>query len=606
MEADVPQNKMSTVAGIFSTPLPRRLRPWVVPASAFALCAWLMIHFWGFAMDDPWITFRYARNLVQGEGLCFNPGERLEGYSNFLWVMVCAVFERLRLDPFDFTRAAGFAALLAALGVVGRIEWRVRQDEFVSRSGPVRDAATLSRVLPAGVLGWGGMLYLAGSPQAAVWAISGMETPFYLLAVALTWLCAGEAWGAAEKRPAWAWSLAAAACALAAALLRIDGFVIAGILLAFVGWEWFRGRRPAHPRPILIAAAGFALAYLAYTLWRWNYFGELLPNTARAKTTGPFAERMRAGALYLWDWLGRGGGVALIVALLGGLGAIRALGRLANAAEDEEDCVFADDGHAFWKRRDAWPGDQKAKPLHLHPAPIRSAPPTPGLSLLCLAGWGSAGHVAWILWTGGDWMPAARFLVPALGFIGVLAAAGLRHWRAAGCLGGLLAVVLALGIAWNIRQGHKKDVTLQWCLDKAREETLWQPLREIGRWVGDTAPPDAVLAATEAGIVPYYSRLAFIDMFGLVDRHIAALPGGLHGKWDARYVLERRPRYILLCVADDEETSPTAQRHRGAWPADEQMLRQAEFSRDYAPLRSWPRSLPPPHTYQMILFERRF
>jgi hypothetical protein len=603
MEADVPKEKMNTLAGIFSTPLLHRIRPWVVPASALALCAFLMIRFWGFAMDDPWISFRYARNLAEGEGLCFNPGERLEGYSNFLWVLVCAVFERLRLDPFDFTRAAGFLAMLAALGVVGRIESRIRREEGNNLRRLGRGPIPSSLISPAGLLGWGGMLYLALSPQAAVWAISGMETPFYLLAVVLSWWCAGEAWGAAERRTAWVWSLAAATAAFLAALLRIDGFLIAGILLVFAAWEWFRGRRPAHPRSILTVAAGFALAYLVYTFWRWNYFGELLPNTARAKTTGPMAERLQAGALYLRDWLGNGGGLALIVALLGGIGAIRMFRSSGNDNDDEADSVIAKEGQAFWKRRDAWPGDQKpTKPLQL---PRKHAqPPTAGFSLLCLAGWGSAGHVAWILWTGGDWMPAARFLVPGLGFIGILAAAGLRRWRAAGCLGTVLAFALVLGIAWNIRQGHTKDATLQWCLEKAREETLWQPLREIGRWLGDTAPPDAVLAATEAGIVPYYSRLAFIDMFGLVDRHIASLPGGLHHKWDARYVLERRPRYILLCVVEDAETTPGAR--RGAWPPDEQMLRQPAFVRDYEPKRTWPRAFPSPHSYQMILFERRF
>ncbi|MCL2825764.1 MAG: hypothetical protein FWD57_17365, partial [Polyangiaceae bacterium] len=38
--------------------------------------------------DDAFISFRYARNLVMGHGLVFNPGERVEGYTNFLWTML--------------------------------------------------------------------------------------------------------------------------------------------------------------------------------------------------------------------------------------------------------------------------------------------------------------------------------------------------------------------------------------------------------------------------------------------------------------------------------------------------------------------------------------
>ena len=40
--------------------------------------------------DDAYISFRYAENLVRGEGLVYNPGERVEGYSNLLHVLISA------------------------------------------------------------------------------------------------------------------------------------------------------------------------------------------------------------------------------------------------------------------------------------------------------------------------------------------------------------------------------------------------------------------------------------------------------------------------------------------------------------------------------------
>jgi hypothetical protein len=43
---------------------------------------------WG--LDDAYISYRYAENLVRGEGLVFNHGERVEGYSNFLYVLAVA------------------------------------------------------------------------------------------------------------------------------------------------------------------------------------------------------------------------------------------------------------------------------------------------------------------------------------------------------------------------------------------------------------------------------------------------------------------------------------------------------------------------------------
>jgi len=46
------------------------------------------IHSWG--NDDSYIGYRYARNLVEGKGLVFNPGERVEAYSDFLHVLMVA------------------------------------------------------------------------------------------------------------------------------------------------------------------------------------------------------------------------------------------------------------------------------------------------------------------------------------------------------------------------------------------------------------------------------------------------------------------------------------------------------------------------------------
>src|SRR5947208_12083 len=53
-----------------------------------------------FLCDDAFISFRYARNFARGHGLVFNAGfERIEGYSNFLWVLILAAFQFLGVPP---------------------------------------------------------------------------------------------------------------------------------------------------------------------------------------------------------------------------------------------------------------------------------------------------------------------------------------------------------------------------------------------------------------------------------------------------------------------------------------------------------------------------
>jgi arabinofuranosyltransferase len=61
--------------------------------------------------DDAFISFRYGRHLAEGEGLVWNPGEYVEGYTNLLWTLVLAVIEKLEADPVLASQALGLASL---------------------------------------------------------------------------------------------------------------------------------------------------------------------------------------------------------------------------------------------------------------------------------------------------------------------------------------------------------------------------------------------------------------------------------------------------------------------------------------------------------------
>ena len=91
------------------------LLPWL-------LLAWLAEAAW-FLTDDAFISFRYARNLLEGNGLVFNPGERVEGYSNFLWVLELAALwgafglrpEQVAPKPGNDRAASGRASMSPAV-----------------------------------------------------------------------------------------------------------------------------------------------------------------------------------------------------------------------------------------------------------------------------------------------------------------------------------------------------------------------------------------------------------------------------------------------------------------------------------------------------------
>jgi hypothetical protein len=63
--------------------------------------------------EDAYITFRYSKNFAEGTGPVFNPGERVEGYSNPVWMAGIAGASLPGLDMAFFSRMAG--ALFSSL-----------------------------------------------------------------------------------------------------------------------------------------------------------------------------------------------------------------------------------------------------------------------------------------------------------------------------------------------------------------------------------------------------------------------------------------------------------------------------------------------------------
>jgi hypothetical protein len=61
------------------------------------LFVWNSLYYSPWTVDDAYISLRYAQNLLDGQGLVYNPGERVEGFSNFSWVILAASIMRLGL-----------------------------------------------------------------------------------------------------------------------------------------------------------------------------------------------------------------------------------------------------------------------------------------------------------------------------------------------------------------------------------------------------------------------------------------------------------------------------------------------------------------------------
>ena len=102
----------------------RRYWP-VVVATALLVPHALMFDF---VNDDAYISFRYAQNLAEHGQLVFNLGERVEGYTNFLWTVLLAGLLKLGLLPEVWSRVLGTAAAIGTLFVCARASRWLRQD----------------------------------------------------------------------------------------------------------------------------------------------------------------------------------------------------------------------------------------------------------------------------------------------------------------------------------------------------------------------------------------------------------------------------------------------------------------------------------------------
>ena len=92
-----------------------------------------------FVIDDAFISFRYAQNLNDGHGLVFNPGERVEGYSNLLWVLLTAFGMKLGLTRLLWARILGTGAMAGVLALAPGIVriLAARATEFSAAPGRV-------------------------------------------------------------------------------------------------------------------------------------------------------------------------------------------------------------------------------------------------------------------------------------------------------------------------------------------------------------------------------------------------------------------------------------------------------------------------------------
>ena len=262
------------------------------------------------------------------------------------------------------------------------------------------------------------------------------------------------------------------------------------------------------------------MAFGLHLAWRFAYYGELAPNTARVKVELG-AMTTERGIKYVGTFLASY--PAVLVAL--------ALGLI---------------GPRPGSRSGSHPGSHPAGPL-------------------AAAAWATClGYAAYSVLVGGDFMAMGRFLVPALPFAALLAALGIARAgtrRAVPAVGAMLALSLLGAFDRHVvPRAWREALWFRWsAANYLTEHEQWHWMKEeAARWAvlglalaRHTERGEALICGT-IGAVGYHSRLCIHDPFGLVNRE-AFNPGegeperrspGHHRRIPFATFMQHSPEYL--------------------------------------------------------------
>jgi hypothetical protein len=454
-------------------------------------------------IDDAFITFRYSRNILDGNGFVYNLGSRVMGTTTPLYTLLMALIGAV-LNGRDFPAYAIVVSALAdavTAALLVLLMWRT----FHSR-------------WPALLLGalW------AIAPMSVTFAVGGMET-----SVVILWIVAAMAAYIADQ------PILVGIFAALGILTRIDSLLWAGPLLLHQAvlrlWPLRHGlaiRRlvAALPWRTWIAFGVVLLPWLVFSL---AYFGTIIPRSVTAKTAvyimppgtaltttiqnyiTPFFENDTFGPI--------GAMVGFVVYILlyaaGGVFAVRRNGRLLP-----------------WM---IYPFLYAAAFAIANPLIFRwyMAPPMPALFFMAVGG-------VWGLVRGARLRPQARITVQRIG------------------LGAAAVFWIGTSLnAWTLHPDHG--------LDRPAPQMAWHKVELFYRDMADTLTQkygvnaQSRIAVADIGVVGYFTNAVIIDTVGLISPSMSKyypadpaliIPGQNYAVPPA-IIHDTKPEYVVLMEA---------------------------------------------------------
>jgi len=492
-------------------------RPWALWALLLLLAVWggWFIYRTSFVLDgrrffclfdDAMISMTYARNLVYGHGLNWARwGEPVEGFTHPLWTFLMIPVNALPLPPRDMSLPVQLLSLLCLGGTVAVVR-RLVLDHF--SEGEAR------HWLPAAVL-------TAFYYPLAYWSLVGMESGLQALLTVLAVHLSLAAVHSGRDRHLPLWLVCTAAF-----LLRMDMLLLVVAVQVYLLVRG--GLRPAGRRGWLGGLAVFVGVSLAYGLFRWFYFHDVLPNTYYLKLYGiPLVVRLLRGLALMGVFLR----AHLVLVLLAGLGTAATLARHRRLALPAA-VVALYFAYSVYVGGDVWEKDINVRANRF----VVFVMP---LLFVLLSSLLNQGMAAWRRRAGDA---GGREGTPAQHFV---------HFAIAALTAA--ALLSANGLWFSDKEEDNWAnflVTQRPPLVESQRQVVWQTL-----FFRQLLKPEATVATAWAGIPAYFTSYRMIDILGYNDRVIARrlpihpvdednydsfIPG--HDKYDEiRLLEEQRP-----------------------------------------------------------------
>ena len=409
----------------------------------------------GFPLDDSWIHVQIARHVAAGQGWTYNPGEPTAATTSPLWVMLITPLFWLPGEPTLWIKALGSALYMLTVYLTIGLARAVLRDDRIAL-----------------LAGW----LAAWQPALIFSALSGMETPLFVVLTLLALRCAQRSETSARN------------AYLATAWLALAGWarpeLWAALPLLWGYWWWRRRELPATawPRPRLLVGgrvACFALFHLA--LW-----GHPLPTAFYAKPAAAYGATDSGGVRWIFTLadhflrnVGEAIGTQNPLLLMGlGLALVRCERRTAGQRAFLSLCLAL----VAWVCLLTAVTNLGSVGFHTF---RRTAYFLPGLTMAVATG-------VVMLW---DEITAARLPAP-------------RSMRMA------VAAVLLLGmaLAWQANQLRHTGALFANDLRSINQGDV-----AAARWIAAHTPSGALVAANDIGALAYVGQRRLFDLIGLAS-----------------------------------------------------------------------------------------